>query len=106
MNLARYLNPWAHKRAVAERQLAELRQRDGDSCRRCRRPLRFDLPDGHDLGATIVGGASNAVAESFLTHRRCHSAGTDHTAEVAERRKRKNEAELLAKQPKRRKRAA
>lgn len=105
MSLARYLSPWSYKREQAERQLAELRQRDGDACRRCRRPLRFDLPDGHDLGPKIEG-ASDADADRYLTHRRCHSAGADHTAEVAERRKRKNEAELLAKQPKRRKRAA
>ena len=106
MSLVRYLNPWSYKREQAARRLAELRQRDGDACRRCRRALRFDLPDGHDLGATIVHGTSGAVADSVLTHRRCHSAGTDPTAEVAERRKRKNEAELLAKPAKRRKRAA
>ena len=106
MSLARYLNPWSYRREQAERQLAELRQRDGDACRRCRRPLRFDLPEGHDLGVTIVGGAGDALAETFMTHRRCHSAGADHTAEIAERRKRKNEAELLAKPAKRRKRAA
>ena len=106
MSLVRYLNPWAYKREQAERQLAELRQRDGDACRRCRRQLRFDLPDGHDLGPRIEQGASDAGAGLYLTHRRCHSAGTDHTAEVAERRKRKNEAALFAKPAKRRKRAA
>ena len=106
MSLVRFLNPFSYRREQAARRLAELRQRDGDACRRCRRRLRFDLPDGHDLGATIVGGAGDSLADTVLTHRRCHSAGTDHTAVVAERRKRKKEAELLAKPAKRRKRAA
>ena len=106
MSLARFLKPWSYRREAAERRLAELRQRDGDSCRRCRRPLRFDLPAGHDQGAVIEGAAGGPAADQCLTHRRCHSAGTDHTAEVAERRRRKNEADLLAKPAKRRKRAA
>ena len=106
MSLARFLNPWSRKREAAARRIAELRQRDGDACRRCRRTLRFDLADGHDLGPKVEPGASDALADACLTHRRCHSAGTDHTAEVAERRKRHNEAALLAKQSKRRKRAA
>src|SRR5688500_14411625 len=106
MTITRFLRPFSYKRDAAERQLAELRQRDGDACRRCRRQLRFALPDGHDLGPKIERGASDAGADRYLTHRRCHSAGADHTAEIAERRKRKNEAELLADRPKRRKRAA
>ena len=107
MSLAHFLKPWSYRREAAERRLAELRQRDGDSCRRCRRPLRFDVPEGHDLSAVIEGATGEPAAGQCLTHRRCHSAGTDHTAEVAERRKRRNEAELLA-QParRRRKRAA
>ena len=101
MSVKRFLRPWSYKREQLARAIAALRQRDGEQCRRCRRPLRFDLPDGHDLGARI----EQSVSDSFLTHRRCHAAGADHTAEVTERRKRHNEAALLSK-PKRRKRAA
>ena len=105
MNLSRFSNPFSSKRDAA-RRMAELRQRDGDQCRRCRRPLRFDLPDGHDLGAMIIRLAGDDLADQCLTHRRCHTAGADHTSEVAERRKRKNEAALFAKPRKRAKRAA
>ena len=103
MTIARFIRPFAYRREQAERQIAELRQRDGDSCRRCRRKLRFDLAEGHDLGPRIEPGAGETLC---LTHRRCHSAGADHTAEVTERRKRKNEAALFAKPKKRSKRAA
>ena len=47
MTLPRPLNPFFYKREAAARRVAQLRQRDGDQCRRCRRPLRFDLPAGH-----------------------------------------------------------
>lgn len=100
MTLPRLLNPFFYKREAAARRVAQLRQRDGDQCRRCRRPLRFDLPAGHDLGAVIEAFSNDAkvlVEDLCLTHRRCHSAGADHTAEVAERRKRQNEAALFAK---------
>lgn len=93
--IARYLNPWKFKRHQEQRQrVAELRQRDGDDCRRCRRPLRFDLPTGHDLAARIEQIPSG---EQCLTHVRCNAQGTDNTAEVAARVRRKNEAELFAK---------
>ena len=48
--LAKYLNPWKFKREEAARQqrITAIRERDGDNCQRCRRPMRFDLPDGHD----------------------------------------------------------
>ncbi|GAA4725158.1 hypothetical protein H9L13_00080 [Sphingomonas lutea] len=95
MSAARFLRPFRYKREQTARQVAALRQRDGDSCRRCRRLLRFDLPDGHDLGPTIAAG--DGEAEQCLTHRRCHAAGADHTAEVLARRRRQNEAALFGK---------
>ena len=106
MTLARLLRPFSYKREAVARRVAELRQRDGDHCRRCRRLLRFDLPDGHDLGPKIEHGIGGSASDPSLTHRRCHSAGTDHTAEVVERRKRANEAALFAKPARKRKRAA
>ena len=110
-SIVRYLNPWKHRRELERQQqrLAELRRRDGDDCRRCRRPLRFDLTDGHDLGPKIeaitpIEGADDNLENLCLTHRRCIAEGNDHTDEVAERVRRKNEAELFA-SSRRRKRA-
>jgi hypothetical protein len=107
--LARYLNPWKYKRALeAERQrLAALRQRDGDHCSRCRRPLRFDLTPGHDSGPKIEqvmpaqAGGTDELGNLCLTHRRCHADGVDHTEQVQERVRRKNEAELFGNSRKR-----
>jgi hypothetical protein len=107
--LAKYL-PWTVRREKERQRIAALRERDGDDCRRCRRPLRFDLPHGHDLGAKIEAIAAEADSEGgeldrlLLTHRRCNPARVDHTGEVLERIRRKAEAELLDK-PRRRRRA-
>lgn len=111
MGFAKYLNPWAAQREKAARRLDRLRQRDGDNCRRCRRPLRFDLPRGHDQAPTVEhrnAGAildPEAIEDLVLCHTRCHSGMIDHTSEVLERMKRKNEAELFAKAKKKRKTA-
>lgn len=99
---AKYLTPWKHKRQLQEQRLAALRGRDGDHCRRCRRPMRFDFPEGHDLGPKIeqiVPGAEGEppILENLcLTHRRCNTESADFTSEVKERIRRKNEAELFA----------
>ena len=102
-SLGRYLNPWKFKREQEELQrIAELRQRDGDHCRRCRRAIRFDLPKGHDQAAKIhnVGTPCNdeppALETLCLVHTRCNAAGADNTAEVKERVQRKSEAALFA----------
>jgi hypothetical protein len=100
--VARYLNPWKYKREqeAQRRRVAALRQRDGDQCSRCRRPLRFDLTSGHDSGPKIeqtAAGAADALDNLCLTHRRCHADGANHTDEVQERVRRKNEAELFVK---------
>jgi len=110
--IARYVNPWKFKREQDAQRLRAIRQRDGDDCRRCRRPMRFDLPNGHDAGPKIeeilpeMTGDWAAVDHLCLTHRRCHGEGADHTREVQERVRRKNEAELLSRSRKRKTKAA
>src|SRR5437588_12990537 len=110
--LVKYLAPWKYKREQAQLRLTALRQRDGDACRRCRRPLRFDLPPGHDLGPKVerIGAAPETEPETLdnlcLTHRRCNSEKADYTAEVKERIRRNAEADLLSRTRKRKRRAA
>ena len=107
-DLARYVSPWRYKRRQREaEQLRALKLRDGENCARCRRPMRFDLPQGHDQGARIeeilpsTTGAEPDLADLRLTHFRCNASGVDHTGEVTERMRRKNEAELFSKTRKR-----
>lgn len=100
-DLARFVTPWKFRREQQERRLAALRERDGDDCRRCRRPIRFDLPPGHDKGPRVepilAGDGGDGTLENLcLCHGRCNAAGLDHTDEVTERIRRKGEAELLA----------
>ena len=102
--LARYLNPWKFKRDQEMMQrIEELKERDGGHCRRCRRPLRFDLPLGHDQAPKIHAiaqqeeGEPPAIESLCLVHVRCNAAGADNTAEVKERVQRKSEAELFPK---------
>jgi hypothetical protein len=101
--ILRYVNPWKFRRQQEAQRLAALRMRDGDECRRCRRPLRFDLPDGHDMGAKIeqVLPGAETIENLCLTHRRCNVEAADVTREVQERVRRKNEAELFSKSRKR-----
>ncbi|MFL6726353.1 MAG: hypothetical protein ACJ8FS_07560 [Sphingomicrobium sp.] len=106
--IARYVNPWKFRREAEEAErVAALRKRDGDDCRRCRRAMRFDLPDGHDQRACVQpiefgADASAQILDNLcLTHRRCNAASADVTTEVTERIRRKNEAELFAKSRKR-----
>ena len=105
--IAQYVNPWKYRREQQELQrVVAMRQRDGDECRRCRRPIRFDLTSGHDLGPKIeevlpTDAEAPELANLCLTHRRCNAESADVTREVVERVKRKNEAELFAKSRKR-----
>ncbi|HLO20267.1 MAG TPA: hypothetical protein VK192_07225 [Sphingomicrobium sp.] len=106
--IAKYVTPWKYRREQAEQQrVAALRQRDGENCRRCRRPIRFDLPGGHDKAPLVetIFSAANAEPEALdslcLTHVRCNAAGEDHTDEVTERIRRRSEAELLSRSRKR-----
>ena len=107
--IVKFVNPWKFRRDQAEQQLRALRQRDGDDCRRCRRPMRFDLPRGHDLGPKvepILSDSAEALDNLCLTHRRCISEGADQTVEVKERIRRRAEAELLSGSRRRRRSAA
>src|SRR4051812_28700830 len=106
--LTRYVTPWKFRREQEELQrVAELRRRDGDDCRRCRRPMRFDLPSGHDLGprveeiAQTPRGEQPALDSFCLPHRRCNADSADNTREVQERVRRKGEAALFARSRKR-----
>ena len=108
--IIKFVNPWKFRRDQAER-LKALRLRDGDNCRRCRRPIRFDLPPGHDESPRIEpmpgnAGGGEAIDTLCLCHTRCNAAGGDHTAEVKERLRLKVEAELFSKSRKRKKKAA
>lgn len=88
MTLAAILNPWKARREKAQRRVDELRRRDGDRCRRCRQPMRFDLPAGHDLAPRLepVGpDARGALEQLCLCHTRCNAAAGDQTVEVQER---------------------
>ena len=100
--IAKYVTPWKFRREEEQRRLHALRQRDGDDCRRCRRPLRFDLPRGHDQGAKVEQIASDSATGTgefenlCLCHGRCNSEPADFTAEVKERIRLRNEADLLS----------
>ena len=106
--IARYVTPWVSKREKEEqRRVAELRQRDGDNCRRCRRPIRFDLPRGNDKGPKVEAiwapesGAAGAIESLCLCHGRCNADSGDNTLEVTERVRRRSEAALFARSRKR-----
>ena len=108
VDLSRYVTPWKYKRLQREaEQVRALKLRDGEHCARCRRPMRFDLPRGHDQAARLEAvvsteaGAEPDLGNLRLTHVRCNASGVDHTGEVTERMRRKSEAELFAKAKKR-----
>ena len=111
--LAKYVTPWKYRRELREQaeRLAALRRRDGDDCRRCRKPLRFDLPQGHDAGVRVEAivptsaGGSEALDNLCLTHRRCNAETGDMTAEVRERLRLQREASLFSTERKKRRRA-
>ena len=100
--IATYVSPWVLGcDKQLQQKLAALRERDGDNCRRCRRPIRFDLPSGHDSGPMIEQTASHNSGEAAfedlcLCHGRCNAVGADNTDEITERIRRKAEAALLS----------
>jgi hypothetical protein len=106
--IARYVTPWVSKRErELQKRIAVIRDRDGDNCRRCRRPIRFDLPTGNDKGPRIEAltsfdGADTHPLESLcLCHGRCNAESGDDTLEVTERVRRRSEAALFARSRKR-----
>lgn len=105
-SVVRYLRPWGFRREQERQRLAALRERDGDDCRRCRRPLRFDLPRGHDQAPKLeqipsTGGAG-PLDHLCLCHTRCNAEARDNTTEVMERIQQRQETPA----PKRRRAAA
>ncbi len=108
-NIAKYLNPWMFMRDKKRERFAALRERDGDDCWRCKRPMHFDLPRGHQQAPTIEHlkpsskGGTNELGNLCLCHARCNWAMADSTPEVKERMRRKaEEAAAAAVAPKRR----
>jgi hypothetical protein len=108
--IAKYVSGWALRRD--QQHLIAIRARDGDNCRRCRRPMRFDLPEGHDKAPVVQSILSGPAAKGAplddlcLCHRRCNADSADNTVEIKERIRRKNEAELFSKSRKRARRRA
>ncbi|HWI89135.1 MAG TPA: hypothetical protein VNS11_07865 [Sphingomicrobium sp.] len=102
--ILRYVNPWKFRRQQEALRIRLLRQRDGDECRRCRRPMRFDLPEGQDVGAKVeqILSGTDSLDNLCLTHRRCNPESADVTTQVQERVRRKSEAELFSKSRERR----
>ena len=96
-NIVRYLNPWMFRRDKKQQRFAQLRQRDGDKCWRCYRPMRFDLPRGHDHAPTIEHklarsrGGTAALDNLVLCHRYCNRLMGDNTPEVKERMRLRSE---------------
>jgi hypothetical protein len=107
-SIARFVSPFKYRREQEEAaRVSALRGRDGEGCRRCRRPIRFDLPAGHDQGVLVqpiqygVEALEASLDNLCLTHRRCNAASADNTGEVTERIRRKQEADLFSKARKR-----
>jgi hypothetical protein len=91
--IAKFLRPWTFGRDKKQLRVNELRRRDGDNCRRCRRPMRFDLPRGNDMAPTILQilpeprGSRAALENLCLCHGHCNRHPGDNTPEVRERRR-------------------
>ena len=108
--LLKYLSPWRFKREQIAQRLAAIRKRDGDNCARCRRPIRFDRPAGHDMAPRLEertprNGPARPLDNLCLTHGRCNAQGQDHTEEVNDRLRLSREAELFSKKRSRRRAA-
>ena len=86
-SIVEYLNPWRREKAQA--RLDAIRNRDGDNCRRCRRPMNFDLPAGQDqapkLEPILPSAGAAALDNLCLCHTRCNAQSGDNTAEVLHR---------------------
>jgi hypothetical protein len=109
--IIKYVNPWRFRREQQAERIAALRSRDGDNCKRCKRPMRFDLPDGHESMPKVEqivpqpAGGIEDLTNLCLTHVRCNAKHGCDTAEVKERARIKNEAALFEKSKRTRKRA-
>ena len=96
--IAKYFAPWMFRREQKRERFEALRRRDGDKCWRCKRPMRFDLPRGHDHAPTIEHliptskGGTAALDNLCLCHGRCNRLMADTTLEVKERMRARGEA--------------
>lgn len=110
-SIGRFLNAWKARDEQRQQRLSELRKRDGDNCRRCRRPIRFDLPSDHDSAPAVVhvgarpGGDGADLDDLCLCHARCNAEAGDSTLAVQERLKQRLQAEPAPQTRKRRKRS-
>lgn len=105
-SILRFLNPRRFRREREAALIQALKVRDGSDCARCRRPIRFDFPAGADQGPAIEPAPSASSPDDIrLCHRRCSPGGVDHTGEVTERVRRKNEAALFSTSRKKRRAA-
>ena len=110
--IIKYVNPWKFRREQHAARVAALRSRDGDNCKRCKRPMRFDMPDGHESMPKVEqivpqpAGADDDIGNLCLTHVRCNAKHGCDTAEVKERARIKNEAALFEKSKQKRRRRA
>lgn len=90
-SIAKYLKLWLLKAEKSRQRVEALRIRDGENCRRCRRPMRFDLPAGHDRAPSVqqiqalANGGAVALDNLCLTHGRCNAEAGDNTHQVQER---------------------
>ena len=113
-SIAKYLNPWMFERERKKQRFDALRQRDGDNCWRCRRPMDFALPRDHDHAPTIEhlhaksNGGTMELDNICLCHRRCNRLMGDATVEVKERMRAREQlgAELAKTRKRARKRKA
>ncbi len=101
-SIARYLRPLASRRdRLLRQQLEAVRERDGENCRRCRRPMRFDLPGDHDSAPRLepIRSGDNAATAALdnlcLCHRRCNAEPCDMTVEVLERLQQRTPAKTI-----------
>jgi hypothetical protein len=96
--IVKLLNPWRARREEMQQRIDELRKRDGDTCRRCRRAMQFDLPAGHDSAPAVIdlGADATSLENLCLCHTRCNAETVDNTVEVQERMKLRFEAEAAA----------
>ena len=99
-SIIRFVNPWKFKREQEElARVQALRTRDGDALpplppSGALRP--HQRPRHGPAVEAIRRRARRSLDNLCLTHRRCNGESADHTREVQERVRRKNEAELFA----------
>ena len=88
---AKYLNPWMFAREAKRARVQALRDRDGDTCWRCHRPMRFGSPFNCGKSATIEHklpkslGGTGQLDNLVLCHVGCNRHLGANPAEQKER---------------------